>query len=552
LSIGASSTASSPESPPTRWGAFSHTAFAVIWLASMVSNLGIAMFDTASGWFMTNLSADPMMVSLVQVATSLPLFLFTLPAGALTDLVDPRRLLIGVEIGVAVVAALFAASVSLGLATTNVLLIATFLLGVGGALCAPAWVSIAPMLVPRRDLDAAVAANTVGYNLSRAVGPALGGVAIAGFGVAMPFWIYTASNIVVLGALLWWRQPCRTSDTLPAERLTSAVRTGLRHARNNPHLFETLVRTLAFFPFASAYWALLPLIARRQMDQGPEFYGLLLGSIGVGAIAGSLALNWLKAKVGPDYLVAFATVGTALALVLYGLAHNAAIAVTAGFIAGVTWTLTLAALYVSAQVALPNWVRGRGLAIFLTIIFGASTVGSAVWGRIAGMEGLSIAQFIAAGGALVAIPLTWRYKLQTGLGVDLYPSMHWPTPRVAHEIELNRGPVLVTVEYRIDPKDHFAFLAAIEEVGRQRKRDGAYAWGVFENVRAEGSFVEGFLIESWLELMHQHERVTNADRVLEDQVRGLLVASPRVSHLIAPKRIRQTRIPRPRMVAQSM
>jgi hypothetical protein len=245
-------------------------------------------------------------------------------------------------------------------------------------------------------------------------------------------------------------------------------------------------------------------------------------------------------------------VGTALALVLFGLAHNAEIAVAACLIAGVTWTLTLAALYVSAQVALPNWVRGRGLAIFLTIIFGASTVGSAVWGRIAGTEGLSIAQFIAAGGALLAIPLTWRFKLQTGLDVDLYPSMHWPTPRVAHEIELNRGPVLVTVEYRIDPNDHFTFLAAIEEVGHQRKRDGAYAWGIFENIGAEGSFVEAFLIESWLELMHQYERVTNADRVLEQRVRGLLIAPPRVSHLVAPKRIRQSRIQRLRMAAQSM
>lgn len=549
---GAKSTVSSPDSPPTRWGAFSHSAFVVIWAASMVSNIGIAMFDTASGWFMTNLSADPIMVSLVQVATSLPLFLFTLPAGALTDLVDPRRLLVGVEISVAVVAALFAASVSLGLATTNVLLLATFLLGVGGALCAPAWVSIAPLLVPRRDLDSAVAANTVGYNLSRAIGPALGGVAIAGFGVAVPFWIYAATNVVVLGSLLWWRQPSRTSDTLPAERLTSAIRTGLRHARNNPHLFETLVRTLAFFPFASAYWALLPLIARSQMDQGPQFYGLLLGSIGVGAIVGSLVLNWLKAKLGPDILVALATVGTAVALVLFGLARNAEIAVAACVIAGVTWTLTLAALYVSAQVALPNWVRGRGLAIFLTIIFGASTVGSAVWGRIAGMEGLPIAQFIAAGGALLAIPLTWRFKLQTGLGLDLYPSMHWPTPRIAQEIELNHGPVLVKIEYQIDPNNHIAFLSAIEEVGRQRKRDGAYAWGVFENIGSEGSFVEAFLIESWLELMHQRERVTNADRVLENQVRRLLLASPRVSHLIAPKRMRPSRIQRLRMAAQSM
>ena len=323
---------------PTRWGAFGHSAFTVIWSASVVSNVGIAMFDTASGWFMTNLSADPLVVSLVQVATSLPLFLFTLPAGALTDIVDPRRLLFVVGIGVALVSVLFAVLVSLHVATPNALLITTFLLGIGGALSAPAWVSISPLLVPRRDLAQAVAANTTGYNLSRAAGPALGGLVIAYLGIAAPFWIYGVSNIVVLGALLWWREPEKASDSLPAERLLSAIRTGMRHAKNNLHLRATLARAIAFFPFASAYWALLPLVARAQMTQGPEFYGLLLGSIGVGAIGGSLVLHRLKKKLGADRLVAAGTLGTALSLVLFGLAHDPATALVACFIAGATWT----------------------------------------------------------------------------------------------------------------------------------------------------------------------------------------------------------------------
>lgn len=538
MSLDLTSTSASSDSPPTRWGAFGHAAFTVIWTASMVSNVGIAMFDTASGWFMTNLSGDPMLVSLVQAATTLPLFLFTLPAGALTDIVDPRRLLIVVGIGVALISAAYAALVSLGFATPELLLITTFVLGAGGALCAPAWVSIAPLLVPLRDLDQAVAANTVGYNISRAVGPALGGLAIAAFGVSLPFWIYCASNFVILAALFWWREPQRSSDGLPAERLTSAVRTGVRHAMNNHHLHATLVRTLAFFPFASAYWALLPLIARSQMTQGPEFYGLLLGSIGVGAIVGSLALNSLKARLGPDNLVALGTAGTALALVLFGLADDAPTALSACVLAGATWTLVLASLYVSAQVALPDWVRGRGLAIFLTIIFGASTAGSAAWGQIAGMKGLAIAHFIAAGGAILAIPLTWRFKLQTGLGVNLSPSLHWRVPQVAYQIKMNQGPVLVTVEYRIDPKDRIAFLTGIEEVGHERKRDGAFAWGVFEDLSSENLYVETFLVESWLELMHAYERVTNADRMLEDRIRRLLIAPARVTHMIAPKRRR--------------
>ncbi|MGD0720027.1 MAG: MFS transporter [Roseiarcus sp.] len=537
----AETTSSAPptQAAPSRWGAFGHTAFTVIWTASIVSNVGTAMFDTASGWLITSLNAEPMAVSLVQVAVSLPLFLFTLPAGALADVVDSRRLLIVVEIAIVAVSAIFAALVSLRLADPAALLVTTFLLGVGGALSSPAWLSTTPLLVPRRDLDGAVAANSVGFNLSRAVGPALGGLVIAAFGISIPFWIFCASNLGIIAALLWWRTPGKSAETLPAERLASAVRTGIRHAANNRYLRATLVRALAFFPFASAYWALLPLVARSQMTQGPTLYGILLGAIGVGAIIGSLSLNWLKTQLGPNGMVAIGTLATALALVMFGLARNPYTAVYACVVAGASWTVVLTSLYVSAQVALPDWVRGRGLAIFLTVIFGATTVGSAAWGQAAGMEGLPIAHYLAAAGAVLAIPLTWFWKLQTGEGLDLTPSMHWRAPRLAQKIENNRGPVLVTVQYRVEAKDRVAFLTALHELGHERKRDGAFAWGVFEDTGDVGRFVETFLIESWLELMHQHERVTNADRVLEDAIRRLLAGPPRVTHLIASERRRR-------------
>jgi branched-subunit amino acid transport protein len=201
--------------------------------------------------------------------------------------------------------------------------------------------------------------------------------------------------------------------------------------------------------------------------------------------------------------------------------------------------VVVTSLYVSAQVALPDWVRGRGLAILLAAIFGAMTIGSAVWGHVAGVEGLSIAHFIAAAGALLAIPLTWRWKLQTAVGIDLSPSMHWRAPVVAKQIDNNQGPVLVTVEYHVESKHRAEFVTALDELGHERKRDGAFAWGVFEDVADTGRFIETFLIESWLELMYQHERVTNADRVREDQIRRLLSESPKVTHLIASRRRRR-------------
>jgi MFS family permease len=235
----------------SRWGAFGHAAFTAIWTGSVIANVGTALYDTGSRWLMTSLDADPRAVSLVQVAVSLPIFLFTLPAGALADIVNPRRLLIVVELANTVMTILLATLVWSGHATVASLLLVTFFLAIGGALVAPAWMAITPLLVNRGELEGAIAANGVGYNITRAVGPVAGGFIIAGFGMAAPFFICAASNLAAIAALLWWRAPQKSAESLPAERLVSAMRTGIRHAANNRHLRATLVRAFAFFPFAS-------------------------------------------------------------------------------------------------------------------------------------------------------------------------------------------------------------------------------------------------------------------------------------------------------------
>jgi len=511
-------------------------AFTVIWSASLLSNVGTAMFDTASGWMITSLDANPITVSLVQVAVSLPLFMFTLPSGALADIVDQRRLLIVVEAAILAISLVFAGVVSLDLATPTLLLATTFLLGICAALTSPAWGATVPLLVSKQDLDSATAANSVGFNLGRALGPALGGIVIAAFGIATPFWIFAASNFGIVAALLWWRAPRKSVESLPAERLTSAVRAGLRHVANNEYMRATLIRVLGFFPFASAYLALLPLVARHQMGEGPQLYGILLGAIGVGAVGGSFALRLLKDELGSDRIAMSGTIGTAFALVVFGLAREPVTAVCGCLLAGASWTVVLTKLYVSAQVALPDWARGRGLAAFLTLIFGATTVGSAVWGKVSAMEGLPTAYFLAAAGAVLGIPLTWRWKLQTGVGVDLSPVMHWRAPVATHKVGNNQGPVLVVAEYQVDPRNRATFLGAIDDLGHARKRDGAYAWGVYEDIADGGRFTETFLIESWLELMHQRERVTNADQMLQTHIRQLLTDAPRVTLSVSSER----------------
>jgi MFS family permease len=531
-----STTQSAPsgQPPPSSWSPFRYAPFSVVWTATVIANIGTWMYNAASGWLMTSLNPEPLIVSLVQVATTLPIFLFAVPAGALADIVDKRRFLIIGEVAVTAVSALFAAIVSVGAATPGNLLLFTFLIGAVAAVTAPAWQSIVPQLVPKQELTPAVAANSVGFNVSRAVGPALGGVIVAVAGIAAPFWINAISNLAVIGALLWWRPPAERRRHLPVERFGSAIRTGFRHARNNPHLRATLIRSAAFFLFGSAYWALLPLVARERIAGGPDLYGYLLGAIGAGAVGGAFALPWLKRRLGPDRLMAAGTIGTGLATALFGVARDPAAGLAASVIAGVCWIAVLASLNVSAQVALPEWVRGRGLAIFMTVFFGTLTLGSVIWGQVAGVLGLPAAHFMAAAGALVAIPLTWRWKLQTGAAIDLTPSMHWPAPVATDEIEHDRGPVLVTVEYRIDPRNREAFLGALEKLGYERRRDGAYAWGVFEDAAEEGRMVETFLVESWLEHLRQHDRVTNSDRLLQEVVhRFHIEGTPKVTHFIA-------------------
>jgi len=499
------------------------------------------MYSSAAGWLMTTLNADPLMVSLVQVATSLPMFLFALPAGALADIVDKRRLLLVAETTIMILATVFAALVGFSLITPTTLLLFTFLVEAGAAVTAPAWQSVVPQLVPRDELPSAVAANSVGVNISRAIGPALAGVLTAAAHIAVPFWVNAFSNLGTIAALKWWQPPLQPTRRLPAERFMSAMRTGIRYTRHNHRLRATLARAIAFFVFASAYWALLPLVAREQIAGGPELYGMLLGAIGAGAIGGALFLPHVRRKLGTDHLVAVGTIGTAFALALYGLARDAVTGTAASILAGVCWIAVLSSLNVSAQFALPEWVRGRGLAVYVTVMFGAMTVGSALWGQVARVAGFPIANFLAAAGAIVAIPLTRRWKLHSGATIDLAPSMHWPAPVVTGEIESDQGPVLVIVEYRVAEANRGALLVALDKIEHERRRDGAYAWQVFEDTAESGRFLETFLVESWLEHLRQHERVTNADRVLQEHVHRLLEAPPQVTHLISAEAAPQRR-----------
>lgn len=491
------------------------------------------MSSTASGWLMTSLNPDPLAVALVQVMSNLPLFLLALPAGALVDAVDQRRLLLAGELATMGSTLVFAILVSSHLITPTSLLIMTGLTSASVAVTLPAWQTAVSQLVPKTELPGAVALNSLGINVSRAVGPAVGGLLVSALGFGPPFWIDAVSNAGVIAALFRWRRPARGGARLPPERIGSALRVGLRHARYNPHLSATLIRTAAFFVSASAYWALLPIATRRQASGGAMLYGVLLGTIGAGAVGGALMLPRLKERLGADRLMTACAVGTALAMALFGIARNGGTFVVASALAGICWIGAVSSLNLSAQVALPEWVRGRGLAVFVTVMFGTLTVGGLLWGKVAALVDTSGALLAAAAVAALTIPLTWKWRLQTGAGVDFTPSQHWPAPITTHEIEHDRGPVMVTVEYRIDPKNRSGFLKALYRYARERRRDGAYNWRLFEDPAEDGRFLETFMTDSWLEHLRQHARVTRADRLQEDVVQRFVIDNSRkTTHLI--------------------
>jgi MFS family permease len=528
------------------WSALRYSVFRWLWVATLVSNVGSWMYNAASGWLMTSLDPSPLVVSLVQVANSLPLFLFALPAGALADMIDKRRLILALEILISVASGLFAVLVTLQAVTPAVLLLFTFLAGILAALETPAWQSIVTLLVPPPALSSAVAVNSIGINISRVIGPALAGAIILAFGIAAPFWLDAVSNLGVIAVIFGWCPPANPARALPAEHLTSALRIGLRYVRYNRQLRATLARAVGFFLFASAYWALLPVLAHNQLRGGPTLYGVLLGAIGAGAVGGAFILPKIKGKSGADGVVMLGEAGTALALLLFGLAQQAWVAVLACLIAGICWIAVLASLNVSAQMTLPEWVRGRGLATYVTVFFGTMTVGSALWGLVADRLGLPLAHDLAAAGALLALFLTRRWRLHSAPAADLTPSMHWPEPVLAEAVEADAGPVLVTVEYHVSPENRAALLAALARLARQRRRDGAYRWDVFQDTAHPERILETFLLDSWLEHLRQHQRVTRGDRIVEEQVRRLAREVPRVTHYIAAEAQPQPRPGSPR------
>src|SRR5580765_2188073 len=518
------------------WTPLSHPVFRALWIASLVSNVGTWMQNVSAAWAMTSLSPSPLMVALVQSATSLPVLVVGLPAGAVADIVDRRRLLLVTQSWMLVVAGLLAVLAFLGLMTATTLLALTFALGIGAAMNTPTWQAITSELVPPSELTRAVTLNALPINIGRAVGPAIGGVLVAAAGPALVFALNAASFVAVLAVVYRWRRQAPRA-LLPAERVIGATRAGLRYARHAPPLAAVLVRTGVFIVCASAFWALLPVIARRDLGLSALGYGLLLTCFGLGAVVGAALLPRVKRRFSVDAVVALATVVCALVSALTAFWRFIPGLGMAMMLGGVAWIAMMASLNGAAQTAVPAWVRARALGIYLLVFQGGLGLGSALWGLVAEHVGASIALASAAGGALLGLAATRRWPLRAETTLDLTPSAHWAEPHLDVVPPPDEGPVRVEVEYHVDPLQADAFVEAIRDLERIRRRDGAVTWAVYQDPGRNGRYVESFIVESWLEHLRQHERATVGDRTVQERLRRFHIAGapPSVTHLIAAK-----------------
>jgi predicted MFS family arabinose efflux permease len=518
------------EARQSPWAPLRHPVFRALFVAQLASNIGTLMQSVGSAWLMGDLGASPLLIALVPTASMLPVLLIGVPAGALADIFDRRRLLIGGQLWMLVCAAALAVISFLDVVTPATLLSLTFGLGIGAALTFPAFQAIQPDLVPPHEFRQAFALGSLTFNVGRAIGPAIGGFVVA---IAGPGWVFllnAISFLAIVGVLVWWRRPVAEVD-MPAETFSGAMRAGLRYAIHAPALRVVLNRTAVFTVPAAALQALLPIVTRERLGSSSGGYGVLLGCFGIGAASAAVIRPRLDERFHHDQLVFGSSVALAASLIVEGTSRSSWAIGVAMLIGGLAWATALTSTGVAAFSALPEWVRARGMGLYLIVLAGGIALGSAAWGALA-ESSLTGAHVAAAGVIVVGLTTTRRWQLGSATGLDLrmVPTDDPTVTIVPHPTD---GPVLVTVMYEVPGDDVQEFADAMRLVERHRRRTGAYRWGLFRDLAAPHQFIETFVVESWGEHLRQHRRTTvNADRFL-DPVRRYLGHDVVVAHYLS-------------------
>jgi MFS family permease len=498
-------------------------------LSSLLSNTGTWMQDTAATWLMTSLTSSALLVALMQTAASLPVLLLGLPAGALADILDRRKLLIFWQtwmLGAALLLSVFGVAGTLGPLS---LLTLTFMLNVGSAMNNPAWQAIVPELVPRAQLSQAIALNSAVFNMARVVGPALGGGMLAAFatargGAAAVFFVNSLSFVFVIVMLYRWKRKAVRTSQLPAERFVGSLQAGIRYVRHAPELHAILIRTFLMTSCASAVWALLAVVARTDLQNGAFGYGMLNACLGVGAVVGAACLPRVRRRMSANAIVTAAGLAFAVTLATLAFVHRIELVCLSLLLAGFAWTNTTSTFNVAVQIVVPPWVQARALGAYQMVFQGGLAIGSAVWGLVATNTSTTISLSAAAAGLLIGLPLTRRFRVRHP-ELNLLPlsasGRARSVPALPVEPKPEAGPVLISIAYDVDPDHAAEFAQAIDALKEIRLRDGALRWGLFRDPADPSRYVETFLVDSWSEYLRQRERFTMEDLLVRERVYAL-------------------------------
>jgi MFS family permease len=513
------------------WRPLRTPIFRNLLIADIASDIGTFMQGVGSAWLMVSLGADPLYVALTQTASTLPFFLFALPAGSIGDIADRRRLILYTETWMVCVAIALAAATLAGVITPWLLLALTFALSAGDAVETPTWRAVLPELVRKEDLPAASALNGIEFNIARAIGPALAGALIAFAGVSAAFLVNVASFLGVIVVVARWRRPIRRRTT-PAETLGGATVAAIRYVRNVPATRALILRSGVVMFCASAPFALLPTVA-HVVTPSAIGYGLLLGCFGAGAVGGALVMQAARARWSTEAVVSMAVAILGATIAAMARVHNLPGLMLVMLVSGGAWIIFISLTNALVQGQAPDWVRARLLSIFMLVTQGGLAAGSVLWGTVGSRASVDTA-LLWAGVATVATTALGLVARLPDSAADVSPWNHWRMPAIVRDAApgLEQGPVLVTVEYRIDAENAKPFLQAMQKYERTRRRDGAFRWGVFRDVEQADVYLETFLVTSWAEHLRQHDRLTRGDSELEQRIRSFARVEPIVRHLI--------------------
>jgi MFS family permease len=513
-----------PDQPlPVRPGAFApfeSGVFRNVWFATLASNLGSLIQGVGAAWMMTQISKSDDLVALVQASTTLPIMLFSLVSGALADNFSRRTVMLIAQcfmLAVSLALALFAYG---DLLTPWLLLAFTFLIGCGTALHNPSWQAAVGDMVPRAEVPAAVALNSMSFNLTRSVGPAIGGAIVAAAGAAAAFAANAVSYIALIIVLFRWKLETPPS-TLPRETLGLAISAGLRYVAMSPNIEKVLLRGFVFGLTAISTLALLPLVARDIIVGGPLLYGVLLGAYGIGAIGGALIGARLRGVIANEWIARIGFVAFAASATVQALSTSAWLSCLGLVLGGASWVLTLSLFNITVQLSTPRWVVGRAMSLYQMATFGGMALGSWVWGLVAENYGPAEALLASAALMLVGAALGFLVRLPEHAGLNLDPLNRWREPNLALDLKPRSGPIVISIEYVIRENDLHDFLDAMTERRQIRRRNGARHWTLKRDLENPEIWIETYHTPTWHEYIRHNLRTTHSDAVVWDRLRQL-------------------------------